>query len=231
MNFKVFFVVLVAVHLSTQSPLKDESIKDLVLRVANQLLNTTGSALKDYTALVDGLTKDPNKVKTDIVNSVLNEGKLLNVDLLGVIDSLKDGATPDGKAVIACLDAEQNSTDLAFSKSVNSIATCLVAEVPVALPEAKIVQGHLTDIQKDAQAQVTKLSTCKDLDLVCVLTFVTNIESTLKKASTTIDADMIEITKVYQKVTADVAKCNLSAAIKKNLQDLFNETVVCLKKK
>ncbi|KAL1509370.1 hypothetical protein ABEB36_004123 [Hypothenemus hampei] len=227
-----FFVAFLAIHGSIQSPVNadDENTQQKIVKVLNEVLNVTQILLDDAKAFAEDFKKDPSAFSEKIITDLSALGNETVHDIISLIDQLGPNATADGKAVIVCIDAEESAIDDLLTITFTTGINCGVAPNYGNISEVvDSLLSDLQDLQTDMQTQTTTLDKCSQLEVSCLLGFVTTVIQTIEKAVPIAEQYITDIYNLVAEVVDDVNQCDIVPSIKDGAQQVFNEAVQCIK--
>ena len=202
------------------------------MNILNAVLPVCDKLLDDANKIINHIESNEKQVEQNIIDVVVTEGKKLNAGIINLINSLKDGATDDGKAVVDCIVAEKDKTEQAFTDVSSQIGQCAGNEVPVVLTEVKKIVIQLSDLKKAIQDATDALAACNDSEINCIVSFAVSVVDTVKKIPSVVEQDIKDILDLIKNLPSKVQDCSKAVVdkVKSEAQDIFNEAVVCIKK-
>ncbi|XP_066262953.1 uncharacterized protein [Euwallacea similis] len=228
--FATLFVAFLAIHASTQSPVQDDSIKNIVVEILSGVLNLTNTVLTDVETQVANFEADEDAETKKIVDALAEIAAESNSALIKDIDLLKDGASDDGVAALECIDAQEENLDAAVKSTISTTADCISKKYSDIFKEVDKVLGQLRDLQDDVQGQTDTLGKCSEGELACLVSFLGTIVATGQKVVVALQTDVPEIISLIQNVVAQIDSCDIAPSIKDNALKIFEDTIACIKK-
>ncbi|XP_050293377.1 uncharacterized protein LOC126733933 [Anthonomus grandis grandis] len=233
MNSKIFvavFGVLLAVQLSQQYKLRDDDLKDVVAALMNRALNTTRTSLERIEQEVKNLEQNKTEIEARVVAQLLKVADALNELRLNLINSLRDGATDDGKAVLDCIVANHDTVDAALEKFVTDLGTCAVDNTLIYNALLDMI-SQMNDLIAKTQANVDTLSSCSSDSTTCLVAFAQAQIAQLQNVREIIEADLVKAEQLVKDLLNLVRTCadTGSSELKESMQKVFNAAVVCIK--
>ncbi|ENN72589.1 uncharacterized protein LOC109542842 [Dendroctonus ponderosae] len=228
--FAAFFVALLAVHASTQSPVSadDSSTKQTVVEILNELLKVSAVLLEDANTYVNDLKENEQVIADKLASLIAKELEDVNGILVSLVDELKDGATDDGKFVLGCIDAEQSKVDAAVAKTIQIIADNVLSEVPLITDLLDVILRQASELQEDVKLQTDSLDTCDSEDSECFKTFATGAVKIAQQIASNIAEDYDILVTVTQSIIGDVESWDIRGILREDTQAIFNEVVECI---
>ncbi|XP_050293376.1 uncharacterized protein LOC126733932 [Anthonomus grandis grandis] len=233
MHFKLFaaiFGVLLAVQASQQSPIKDDDLNAVIVAIYNQILNYEREILSKVSEYVENLEGDKAQIQAEVVEVITKLANSINNVIVKFIDELRPAATDDGKAVLDCIQAEQDKTDAAFNTLAADIGVCVVDNTLIYDALTALI-SQLSGLIDKAQAEVDTLSSCDSGDLACLTTFVLTRIDDLGDVYELLKQDVDEAVQLLVNLVNMVEGCVQTEwpVLNSLAQEIFNDAVVCIK--
>ncbi|XP_066153062.1 uncharacterized protein [Euwallacea fornicatus] len=227
--FATFFLVFLAIHASTQTPVKDDSIKNIIVVVVDAILKRTDTLLTNSETRYENFKADPQG-ETDRIVDVLAQLEADSNDLfIKRIDELKDGASDEVVAAVECIDAEEEAVNAAAKETITTTATCVSKKYDSILNEVGHVLEELRTLQTDVQTQTDTLEKCSDDEIACLNGYITSMVQTTVKVIDAARKDVVDILAVVKEVVEQLESCDILPSIKANTLKIFDETLKCIK--
>ncbi|ENN72588.1 uncharacterized protein LOC109542841 [Dendroctonus ponderosae] len=228
--FAAFFIALLAVHASTQSPVNADgsNTKEIVVEILNAVLKVSADLLEAANSNLDDLKENEEVIANKLASLIAKELQDLNEIFVSLVDELEDGATDDGKHVLGCIDAEKSKVDAALEKTIKQIAENALTEVPLITDLLDVILRQAGELQEDVKLQTDSLDTCDSEDSECFSTFAATALKIVQEIASNIQEDYDMLVTVTQSIISDVEAWDIRGLIREDTQAIFNEVVECI---
>ncbi|ERL84812.1 uncharacterized protein LOC109542843 [Dendroctonus ponderosae] len=226
--FAAFFVTLLAVHASTQTPVNDASTKEVLIELLNDALKVSAALLSTANSVLNDFKTNETETAEGLANLVAKRLQTINEVVVDLVDELKDGATDQGRKVLSCVDAEKDNVDAAILKTALILADNTLTEIPLLTDLAELVLTQGAELQEDVKLLVDTLETCDSSDTICLTVFAVSATKIIKEAVENGQEDVDALVTVVKSIISDVQAWDVRGTIREDIQAIFNDVVVCI---
>ncbi|CAG9773028.1 unnamed protein product [Ceutorhynchus assimilis] len=226
--FTALFVTLVAIHASTQSPVQDKDIGQIVVEILNKVLPETKIILDHANTWADQLDSNKDHNEKIIVDGLTKVATKITGIIATLIGKLKEDASDSGKVIIDCIQTEKPQVDTLIGAALKQIADCEFKNYEDLSALITTVLKQLLELQANFETLTLNLSECGSGDSFCLTIFLGGIvEQFEDNIIPNAKVDLGQLKDLISGVVDSTMQCHIKEVIQKDITDVIDNLTTC----